>query len=154
MAVHFFSCGACMNRSAGAAAKLSESDRKHLGVQALAGSDTISALADQVDVSRKFVYAQADEADLALDDVFAPAAPDDEVLFHLPVTRTWLRQATLALTLTCRSSYRGVVEFMRDLLGVSSSVGAVHNLQHWAAAQAGLVKRQQDLFCILGGVHG
>ena len=39
---------------------------------------------------------------------------DDEVLFHLPVTRTWLRQATLALTLTCRSSYRGVVEFMRD----------------------------------------
>src|SRR5260370_17983341 len=135
MAVHFFSCGACMNRSAGAAAKLSESDRKHLGVQALAGSDTISALADQLDVRRKFVCAQAHEADLALDDVFAPAAPDDEVLFHLPVTRTWLRQATLALTLTCRSSYRGVVEFIRDLLGVSVSVGAVHNLQHWPPAQ-------------------
>jgi hypothetical protein len=32
------------------------------------------------------------------------------VLFHLPVTRTGLRQAALALTLTCRSSYRGVVD--------------------------------------------
>jgi hypothetical protein len=93
-----------MNRSAGAAAKLSESERKHLGVRALAGSDTISALAEQLDVSRKFVYSQAHKADLALDNVFFPAAPDDEVLFHLPVTKTWLRQATLALTLTCRSS--------------------------------------------------
>jgi hypothetical protein len=52
----FFSgCGACMNRSAGAAAKLSKSERKHLGVRALAGSDTISALAEQLDVSRKLV---------------------------------------------------------------------------------------------------
>jgi hypothetical protein len=142
-----------MNRSAGAAAKLSESERKHLGVRALAGSDTISALADQLDVSRKFVYGQAHKADLALDNVFSPAAPDDEVLFHLPVTRTWLRQATLALTLTCRSSYRGVVEFMRDLLGVSSSVGAVHNLQHWAAAQAAMINREQDLSGIRVGLH-
>jgi len=142
-----------MNRSAGAAAKLSESERKDLGVRALAGSDTISALAEQLDVSRKFVYGQAHKADLALDKVFFPAAPDDEVLFHLPVTRTWLRQATLALTLTCRSSYRGVVEFMRDLLGVSSSVGAVHNLQHWAAAQAGLINRKQDLSGICVGLH-
>src|SRR5258708_1956268 len=96
MAVHFFSCGACMNRSAGAAAKLPESERKHLGVRALAGSDTISALAEQLDVSRKFVYGQAHKADVALDNVFSPAVPDDDVLFHLPVTRTWLRQATLA----------------------------------------------------------
>jgi hypothetical protein len=84
-----------MNRSAGAAARLSESE--HLGVRALAGSDTISALAEQLDVSRKFVYGQAHKADLALDNVFSPAAPDDEVLFHLPVTGTWLRQATLEM---------------------------------------------------------
>jgi hypothetical protein len=62
MAVHFFSCGACMNRSAGAAAKLSQSERKDLSIRALAGSDTISALAEQLDVSRKFVYWQAHKA--------------------------------------------------------------------------------------------
>jgi len=92
----FFSVVLRMNRSAGAAAKPSESDRKRLGVRALAGSDTIGALAEQLDVSRKFVYSQAHKVDLALDNVFFPAAPDDEVLFHLPVTKTWLRQATLA----------------------------------------------------------
>jgi len=31
----------------------------------------------------------------------------------------------VGLTLICRSSYRGVVEFVRDLLGLSISVGSV-----------------------------
>src|ERR1700730_2841829 len=129
MAAHFFSRGACMNRSAGAAAKLPESDRKNLAVRALAGSETISELAARHGVSRKFVYEQRHKASGALDDAFPSTVPDDEVLFELPVTKTWLRQAMLALPLICRSSYRGVVEFMRDLLGLSISVGAVHNLQ-------------------------
>jgi len=31
-------------------------------------------------------------------------------------TKVWLRQVIVGLTLICRSSYRGVVEFLRDLL--------------------------------------
>ena len=57
----------------------------------------------------------------------------DEVLFELLVTKTWLRQLTLGLSLICHSSYRGVVELMRDLLGVGISEGTVHNI-HLAAA--------------------
>jgi hypothetical protein len=64
-------------------------------------------------VSRKFVYQQAHKAGAALDDAFLSGAPEDEVLFQLTVTPTWLRQVIVALTLICRSSYRGVVEFMR-----------------------------------------
>jgi hypothetical protein len=123
MAAHFFSRGACMSRSAGAAAKLPESERKQLAVQALAGSETISELSARLGVSRKFVYAQRGKANDALNDAFCSGVADDEVLFQLPVTRTWLRQVMLGLTLICRSSYRGVREFMRDLLGVSVSVG-------------------------------
>jgi hypothetical protein len=67
--------------------------------------------------SRKFVHRQADKASVALDEVFASTTPYDEVLFVLPVTKTWLRQLTLGLTLICHSSYRGVVELLRDLLG-------------------------------------
>jgi hypothetical protein len=95
----------------------------------LAGSGTISALAAQHGVSRKFVYQQTDKARAALEDAFAPAVPEDDVLFELPVSKRWLRQVTLALTLICRSPYRGVVEFMRDVLGVSTSVGQVHDMQ-------------------------
>ncbi len=51
----------------------------------------------------------------------------------------------LGLTLICRSSYRGVTESMRDLLGVSVSVGSVHEVPQWAAQQAGAINREQDL---------
>jgi hypothetical protein len=108
---------------------LGPSQRLTIGLQAVAGTQTITGLADEFDVSRKFVYQQASTAQAALDDAFtASAAADDQVLFHLPVTKTWLRQATLGLTLICHSSFRGVVEFYHDLLNVDLSVGTVHNI--------------------------
>jgi len=45
---------------------------KKTGIARSRRSDTISALAEQFDVSRKFVYGQAHKADLALDNVFYP----------------------------------------------------------------------------------
>src|ERR1700680_1874257 len=82
-----------------AAKSLPPSQRLQIGLQALAGTQTITDLADAFDVSRKFVARQAATAHAALTDAFDPPAADDEVLFHLPVTKAWLRQATLGLTL-------------------------------------------------------
>ena len=115
---------------------LGPSERLTLGVQALAGHQTITGLADEANVSRKFVYQQAGIAQAALDDAFASTQADDKVLFHLPITKNWLKQAALGLTLICHSSYRGVHEFCRDLLGVPLSVGTVHNIVHDAIAKA------------------
>ena len=81
-----------MDRGVGAAARLPESDRKDLAVQALAGSETVSDLAARHGVSRKFIHQQTHKARIALADAFSPAAPDDEVLFELAVTKAWLRQ--------------------------------------------------------------
>ena len=125
-----------MNPSACRGAKLPESDRINLAVLALAGTATITDLAAGHGVSRKFVYQQANKASTALAEVFASRTPDDEVLFELPVTKTWLRQLTLGLSLICHSSYRGVVELMRDLLGVRISEGTIHNVHQAAARQA------------------
>ena len=88
----------------GTAKTLGPGERLGLGVQALAGHQSITGLAEQADVSRKFVYAQAATAQAALDDAFTPNDTDDQVLFHLPVTKNWLKQAALALTLNCHSS--------------------------------------------------
>lgn len=115
---------------------LAPSQRLSLGVQALAGHQSITDLADQADVSRKFVYQQRDRAHAALNDAFASTQPDDQVLFHLPITKNWLKQAALALTLICHSSYRGVHEFCRDLLKVSMAPSTVHNIVHDAIAKA------------------
>ncbi|MBV9748628.1 MAG: hypothetical protein JO157_07430 [Acetobacteraceae bacterium] len=80
--------------------------------------------------------------------------PDDkEVLFELAVTRTWLRQVVVGLVLICRGSYRGVVEFLRDLLGVSVSLGCVHDVLQAAARQASAINRDQHLSGVRVGLH-
>src|SRR3954469_23090135 len=112
---------------AAAVGPLPDRDRKDLAIQALARSETVSDLAARHGVSRKFVYQQTHKAVAALDGAFLSATPDHEVLFELAVTKAWLRQVIVGLTLICRSSYRGVVEFLRDLLGVSISIGTVHH---------------------------
>jgi len=118
-----------MDRGVGAAARLLPgSDRKDLAIQALAGSETVSDLAARHGVSRKFVYQQTRKVHAALNEAFSPAVRDDEVLFELAVTEAWLRQVIVGLTLICRGSYRGVVEFLRDLLGVPVSLGCVHDV--------------------------
>ncbi len=134
-----------MDRYAGAAARLPGGDRENLAIQALARSETVSDLAAQHGVSRKFVYQQTHKARAALADAFSPAMPDNEVLFELAVTKAWLRQVIVGLTLICRGSYRGVVEFLRDLLGVSISVGCVHDVLQAATREASAVNHDQDL---------
>ncbi len=142
-----------MNRCVGAAARLPGSDRKDLAIQALARSETVSDLAARHGVSRKFIYQQTCKARTALDDAFSPATPDDEVLFELAVTKAWLRQVIVGLTLICRSSYRGVVEFLRDLLGLPVSVGCVHDVLQAATREASAINHDQDLSGIRVGLH-
>jgi hypothetical protein len=142
-----------MDRGVGAAARLPESDRKTWAIQALAGSETVSDLAARHGVSRKFVYQQTHKARTVLDDAFSPAVPDGEVLFEVAVTKAWLRQAIVALTLICRSLYRGVVEFLRDLLGLPISVGCVHDVLEAATRQASAINQGQDLSGIRVGLH-
>ena len=92
-----------MNPSACPAARLPEVDRKNLAVRALAGAATYTELSAEHGVSRKFVYRQANMASAALDGVFTSSTPDDDVLFKLSVTKTWLRQLTLGnLQASCR----------------------------------------------------
>jgi hypothetical protein len=88
---------------------------KGLAIQVLAGTETVSGLARQHEVSRKFLYQQVHTAEEALNEAFAPSSRPDDVLFYLPVTKAWLRQLVLGLVLICHSSTRGVVELLRDL---------------------------------------
>jgi hypothetical protein len=124
---------------------LGPSQRLTLGLEALAGHCTITSLADDFDVSRKFVYQQAATAQTALEEAFAAETADDHVLFHLPVTKVWLRQVALGLILLCHSSYRGVREFCRDLLDVNMSEGTVHNIVQDAVDKARPYNQQQQL---------
>jgi hypothetical protein len=136
-----------------AAKRLAPQQREGLAIQVLARVDAVTDLAREHEVSRKFLYQQARTAQQALDDAFIPSRTRDDVLFYLPVTKAWLEQLVLGLTLTCHSSYRGVAELLRDLFDFSISVGTVSNIVHSAVATAQRINQQYDLSEIRIGAH-
>jgi hypothetical protein len=132
---------------------LGPDQRQELAVQALAGEVPISELAEQAQVSRKFVHRQKNIAQEALQDAFNSEPDDDQVLFYLPVTKQWLRQFTLALVLIGHCSFRGVVELLRDLFHFSMSIGTVYNIVRGVVARARGYNHRQDLSRVRTGLH-
>ena len=131
------------------AAQLDPQQRLRIARDALAGQD-VSKLAQQYGVSRKFIRRQRKIALDALDQAFNPVlAPNEKVLYHLPVTRQWLEQLSVALVLICHSSLRGVHEILRDLFDYQQSVGTVHSILQKAIARASQLNSEQDLSRVL-----
>lgn len=83
-----------------------------IAIELLSKPRPSSHLATDYEVSRKFVYEQSEKAKRALDDAFAPTILDNQILFHLPITKTWLFPLILGLVLICHSSLRGVIELL------------------------------------------
>ena len=136
-----------------AAHQLCATQRQDLALQVMADTESVTELSRRHGVSRKFLYAQKDKAERALDEAFAPSRKDDEVLFFLPVTKAWLHQLVLALMLYCYAPYRGVIALFRDLLDTSISIGTVHNVMTQAVSKATMVHTQEDLSAIRVGAH-
>jgi hypothetical protein len=134
------------------AQRLLPRERRDLAVQVLAGTQPVSDLAREHEVSRKFLYQQAHTAHEALNQAFDPDTKTDDVLFYLPVTKAWLQQLVLGLVLICHSSARGVVELLRDLFDHRISLGTVHNIVHSAVACARGINQQHDLSTIRIGL--
>jgi len=135
------------------ATQLGPQERKRLSLQVLARTEPVTALSAKNGVSRKFLYNQAATAQKALDKAFVPPTADDEVLFHLPVTKEWIRQFVLALVLNCHSPFRGVMELLRDLFDYPISLGFVHNVVKEAAEKAREINDAQELSQVRVGAH-
>jgi hypothetical protein len=135
------------------AKSLSPERRQELAVQAIVGDVPITELAEQSQVSRKFIYGQKSIAAEALDAAFEPRPDDDQVLFQLPVTKDWLHQFIIGLVLIGHSPLRGAVELLRDFFDYHISLGTVHNIVQAAVAAARQVNEQQDLSGVRVGAH-
>jgi hypothetical protein len=141
--------------SAPQAAALGPAQRASLAVDVLARTEPVSRLAQRAGVSRKFLYQQADRALGAMEQAFAPPGPDeDRVLFHLPVTKTWIRQFVLAQVLIGHSSFRGTAEILDAVLDYRDiSPATVHNIVVNAVPRARAINDAQDLRGIGVGAH-
>ena len=126
--------------------------RLKLALDALSGLG-ISRIAAENHVSRKFVYQQLHRANAALDAAFHPAVADTDILYYLPITKSWLRQFVLGLVLTCHSSFRGVCALLQDHFDYSLSVGSVFNIVHQVVSLARSINSSEDLSAIKIGAH-
>jgi len=113
----------------------------------------ITQIASDNQVSRKYVYKQSDLVEKALNETFAPATNDNDVLFYLPITKAWIFQLILSLVLICHCSYRGVVELFRDVFDISISIGTVHNRLKSVASNAAKINQSQDLSRVKVGLQ-
>jgi len=136
-----------------AAHSVSSAQRHEIAIQALGGKTSISHMADNYSVSRKFVYEQQEKALGAISQAFEEKANDDSVLFHLPITKQWIHQFVLGQVLIGRSSYDGVMEILRDLFDYPISKGNIHNILYAALDGAKDINRHQNLSQIRVGAH-
>jgi len=137
------------------AAEMDCSERRNLSVQAIRRTEPVTSLAQQHQVSRKFVYQQLAKATAAIDQAFEPAeAEDKKVLFYLPITKAWIYQFVLSLILICHSSFRGVLDILGAMFDYHDmSLGTIHNIVQRAVASARKVNGSQDLSGVRIGDH-
>jgi len=124
---------------------MSASEKKNLAIQTMQNTKLISDIANDNQVSRKFIYSQKNKMQSAIDDAFSENNVDDTILFNLPVTKNWLKQFVTSLVLDCRSSLRGVIKAMKNLLDYNISLGGVYNIIQDLIPKAESINNSQDL---------
>jgi hypothetical protein len=127
------------------AKSMSNDTKKSLAIKTITGEQTISAIANDYQVSRKFVSNQKQKILTAVNEVFDENADDDEVLYQIPVTKNWLKQCVISFALDCRSSLRGIVKSMKNIFDFSYSLGSVFNIIQSVIPAAKERNENQDL---------
>ena len=141
-----------MGQNSSVAANFKPERRKQLFIEMQSSPQTVTAIAKREGVSRKFLYQQQQKGNKALEKGFNQPKEESEILYWIPVTKQWIFQVILALIFICHSSYRGVVEFLRDLFDYQISVATVHNRVNSVVEKAQKINQSQDLSGIKVGL--
>jgi hypothetical protein len=130
------------------AERLSSSDKKTLALEAMSQRQTITDLSKENDVSRKFIYAQKEKAVAAVNDAFDEAKDEEKILFHLPVTKSWINQVILSLALDCRGCFRGIMRSLKSLLDFDISIGSISHVVKSKIENAMTINQKHDLSAV------
>jgi hypothetical protein len=137
------------------ARRLAPQQRLDLSLEVLVRRESLCSLSRREGVSRKFLYQQGAKGRRVLEEAFAPSSPEEErILFHLPVTKNWIRQFVLAQVLLGHTSFRGVMEILDSVLDYREiSLGTIHNIVAEALPRARAANEAMDLSAIRVGAH-
>jgi hypothetical protein len=132
---------------------LSLEDKKMLVLEALQKKKNITELSTAYKVSRKFIYTQKNKTTTAINEAFSLADNDETILYHLPVRKSWIKQAVLSLALDCRGCFRGIIRSVKSLFDYDISIGSVSAIVKDKISKAVETNQQQDLSAIsLGAI--
>jgi hypothetical protein len=127
------------------AKSMSNDDKKSLGIKTMMGEQTISAIANDYQVSRKFVSNQKQKILTAVNEAFDKTADDNKVLYQIPVTKNWIKQCVISLALDCRSSFRGIIKSVKNIFDYKISLGNVFNIVQSAVPAAKEINENKGL---------
>lgn len=106
--------------------QFSSTFQKCLALEALS-SNNISELSKKNNTTRKTVYKYRDQAVAAINDHFSDMKEND-VLYHVPVTKDLIKTAVVTLSGVCKSSERDIQSAVYYLYDYSISTGSISNI--------------------------
>ena len=118
----------------------------NIALQAIRRQDTVTEISRQFDCSRTTVYKQQDKALDAANKAFDKN--DEEVLFYIPVTKSFIEQSIVSLRLICESSYRNIQFYIQAMYNYSVSLGTVFNVLDDASGKVEPINQSYDLSLI------
>ena len=85
-----------------------------IGLQAISRKQPIVDIAQRYDCSRTTVYKQQEKIIQAANKAYE--CENNEILFYIPVTKKFIEQIVVGLFLICKSSYRDIMFFLKDII--------------------------------------
>ena len=136
-----------MNSFAPCNAKCLSADSRHyLGLASIKAKQTITELSKDFNVSRKFIHKIKNKLLDMLSQAFEQGdALNKELLFNVPVTKSWIEQLILSIKMHCKGSRREVQSVIKDMLDYNISVGRIQNVITAAEQKAKIANTDEDL---------
>ena len=136
-----------VNRKSNNVKRIPTKTKLEIGLQAISRKQAIVDIAQRYDCSRTTVYKQQEKIIQAANQAYETEG--DDILFYIPVTKQFIQQIVVGLFLICKSSYRDIMFFLKDIIHYDLSIGSVFNILDASADKAMLLNQSYDLSKII-----
>lgn len=128
--------------------------KKEIGFRAIRG-ESVTQIAKEKKVSRKFVYTQKNMALKAIEKAFSNNLDVKlkDVLFTFSFTKAIIEQLVLSMILCGRSSYRSTQRILLDIFNFNISLGKISTIVKKSSQTAAIVNNYRDLSDIKVACH-
>jgi hypothetical protein len=126
-----------------AAKNLDLEQRKNIALKVISNTTTITQAANENHTSRKFIEQQKNKALQSINNSFTEQ--ENNIICYLPITKSWIEQMVLSLTMFSKASYRNTISILDYLFNYKISIGGIFNIINKASNNAEEINNNQDL---------